>query len=947
MAFGSKRLGRAILEMSLDDKTQKGLSGVSQNIQSVAKVAGAVAVALGATVAATFTAASLKAQSLADSLDNISKKTQLSTSFLQTLKVAAERSGVGFEQATKSVSQLANQLFQGSSTAKRGLDVLGLEFDQLKALAPEEQFTLIAERINALPAGTDKAGAAMALFGAKGGANLLAIAQNLEYARERVAALGLELSGPAVAASDKLEDSFTDVRDAIGGFLLQLGGAINQSEVYQDLVDRVASSIGNLNNWIKENTGTITTWTNTAIFTAMNTLSGFLKLIGHTISAMASLNIATLSLVKTTVTYSSILAKFIPGLSSIRRGVLDGMGSVIELNENLKIAGDAAIEGAEGIDLLVQELVDGSGKAGEFGVAVGKGGATGDVDDLGDAVEKATEKLNAMAFAFDLSKERAKELADFNKQAMSQIAAFQVPEAPGGQFDVPAGTRGIFNVGRNIPTLESFGPIIGGIEDASRATTDWSKQLEDVANIMRVMGIEADSAFAVIVGGFIASSKAAADYEAAVSNVDKALALATGAAVVWQQAGQEGAKGVASSAASGAQLGFSVAGPWGAAAGAAAGAIIALIRNSGRTAKTVAEEVGRDLGQSLSDGLIERIHESGKNVQLFLSEMFAEGGAGAFGREGSAFGLEGIDRFAEEIGDIFSVLEQGNISADEALIAFTSDVSILMEHLRELGAGGQEQIDRIIAAAREAGPEFAAIADELERVGQRAKFAANTVEEIASELGISREAARELAEVWGVDVVNNFRAAAIEAGLTNEQIRALRDHARESGVSVTELVRQAQALGIPLGAMAEKILGVEGGAESTGDEMEHVASVTELAAAWAKEFADELARARQNAGQINLPSLGLTDGFVPDVSAQGGFFSPAIPRDLTIRAHRGERVDIGPSGEGGEKLPDVHVHFHGPVSDRDVFERIAIQAVDKAIRPSRNTGGLSSRLGSR
>jgi hypothetical protein len=571
-----------------------------------------------------------------------------------------------------------------------------------------------------------------------------------------------------------------------------------------------------------------------------------------------------------------------------------------------------------------------------LGEAVGKGGVTDDIVDLGDAVEKATEKLNAMAFAFDLSKERAKELADFNKQAMSQIAAFPVPEAPGGHFDVPAGTRGIFNVGRNIPTLESFGPIVGGIEDASKATTDWSKQLEDVANIMRVMGIESGSAFAVIIGGFIASSKAAADYEAAVSNVDKALALATGAAVVWQQAGQEGAKGVASSAASGAQLGFSVAGPWGAAAGAAAGAIIALIRNAGRTAKTVAEEVGRDLGGTISESLAQQIHESGKNVQLFLSEIFAEGGLS-------------VDRFAEEIGDLFSVLERGEISASDALIAFTSDVSILMEHLDELGAVGQEQLERIIEAARSAGPEFAAIADELERAWKLAGFAANTIEEIMQITGLTREEVKALAEEWGVKVLPNFRKAAIEAGLTKEQMRFLRDYAKEAGISMDELLKRADALGIPLGTLVANLGGPGGATESTatlGEDIPVIGEGMSFAADAAGRFAQELERAAIASRDIRIPSV---PGGVPDVSAQGGFFSHALPRDMTIRAHRGERVDIGHSSRGvirsGGVTFNMVVNVSGavvatPESLRRALEPAMLRMVKDSVRFQSGISGV-------
>jgi hypothetical protein len=119
-----------------------------------------------------------------------------------------------------------------------------------------------------------------------------------------------------------------------------------------------------------------------------------------------------------------------------------------------------------------------------------------------------------------------------------------------------------------------------------------------------------------------------------------------------------------------------------------------------------------------------------------------------------------------------------------------------------------------------------------------------------------------------------------------------------------------------------------------------------FAADAAGRFAQELERAAIASRDIRIPSV---PGGVPDVSAQGGFFSHALPRDMTIRAHRGERVDIGHSSRGvirsGGVTFNMVVNVSGavvatPESLRRALEPAMLRMVKDSVRFQSGISGV-------
>jgi TP901 family phage tail tape measure protein len=331
------------------------------------------------------------------------------------------------------------------------------------------------------------------------------------------------------------------------------------------------------------------------------------------------------------------------------------------------------------------------------------------------AADRAKELKKAQEEAAKAAEEHAEKLAEgrarmeefratslhvfdmFKPQEMGQIVASQETL----NIAIAAGTTEIQKMGaENIPMLESFGPVIGGIEEAN---TDWNDVLSETRGLFTLLGGEADSVFGRILGW---ASKLFDAFNSLTGVLGafgvqlKGLGSGPGGFSLGNLFGGSGEGGEGGA-------GFSLSGLFGnpvAIAGiaiAAGGILISALGNvfGGRDAQTVMEEAGRDMGVSLSEGLAKQINESGKNIQLMLPEIFAEGNLG-------------LDRLAEETGDIFSGIEQGLFSTQEASEALARTVPILIENFDSLGTEGMAQVQRIIEAAKRLGIEFEGL-DEL------------------------------------------------------------------------------------------------------------------------------------------------------------------------------------------------------------------------------------------
>jgi hypothetical protein len=207
-----QKLGYAAKKTQQDVSTLKTIELSRVFLSSVQTVAGAFN---------SFVAGSASAVA---SVDDLSKRTGVSTQTLQAYQFAAEQSGVSVETFGKGVQKLGINLGEaqtGNKGAIKSFADLGLSVQELSRLSPEAAFEAVAAAISQLPGPAQQAAAAVSLFG-KSGAELVPVfaegAGFLEQMRVEAERLGLVLSKDQVQGLATLDDSIGKVAATFKAF---------------------------------------------------------------------------------------------------------------------------------------------------------------------------------------------------------------------------------------------------------------------------------------------------------------------------------------------------------------------------------------------------------------------------------------------------------------------------------------------------------------------------------------------------------------------------------------------------------------------------------------------------------------------------------------------------------------------------------------------------------
>ena len=182
-------------------------------------------------------------------IDDLSKRTGVSSSALQAYQFAADQSGVSIETFGKSLQKLTINLGEaqtGNGAAIKAFTDLGLSVQELSTLSPQVAFEKIAASIAALPNPAQQAAAAVSLFG-KSGVDLVPVFQEgagfLEQMRKEAERLNIVLSDEQVGNMATLNDSIGEVSLAFKGLtsrvVAELAPAL--SEAALSLADFLAS----------------------------------------------------------------------------------------------------------------------------------------------------------------------------------------------------------------------------------------------------------------------------------------------------------------------------------------------------------------------------------------------------------------------------------------------------------------------------------------------------------------------------------------------------------------------------------------------------------------------------------------------------------------------------------------------------------------------------------
>jgi hypothetical protein len=174
-------------------------------------------------------------------------QTGLSGAFLQRLGYAADQSGVSVETLQKGLSKmtiLSGEAANGSKQAAAKLAEFGISANDLKTLSPEQQFAKIGAAIAKLPTESQRAAAAVELFG-KSGLEMTGLfaggVSQLNGLLEEAEGLGIGLSDEDLAKAAAADDAIQKMKASFGAIVDRV--AVEFAPVFQQAAESVASMI--------------------------------------------------------------------------------------------------------------------------------------------------------------------------------------------------------------------------------------------------------------------------------------------------------------------------------------------------------------------------------------------------------------------------------------------------------------------------------------------------------------------------------------------------------------------------------------------------------------------------------------------------------------------------------------------------------------------------------
>ncbi len=233
------------LGVDSDDATE-GLDQLESSLGNLLDVMVGV-VAGAAAVTAAIAAVAVSAASAGDAIDKGATAAATTTTAYQELDFIAGQMGTTIEIVTKAMSKQTAALFQlaeGAGPAGEALEDLGLTYEQLNALSPEEQFLLTADALSKVEDDQERLRLATKLYGDEMAQKLMPLlsagGDNLEELARQAHELGLIMSEEDVAASV----AFTDALDELWSVLGAIKNAIGLA-----LIPTLNSMMGKLKDW--------------------------------------------------------------------------------------------------------------------------------------------------------------------------------------------------------------------------------------------------------------------------------------------------------------------------------------------------------------------------------------------------------------------------------------------------------------------------------------------------------------------------------------------------------------------------------------------------------------------------------------------------------------------------------------------------------------------------
>ena len=264
-----------VLQLSADDaKLQRDLRKANKTIANYAKntkkaFANIAKITAGAGVA--FAGLANQSIKAADEIAKSARNAGLNTSAYQELAVAFELGGSSAEALVKTTQALSRQvrdLGRGLSTQRDAFDALGLSFEGLVKLSPEDQLLKVIGALQSMENVSERSAIAQQILGRAGkelGTIMGETAGSLDVARDRARKLGLVITSDVLGNAEEANDSLFLLSKTIqNSFTQAVLEAIPSTGVYDDKIKELGEAVKgltaafiNFGSWIAQNSSTI------------------------------------------------------------------------------------------------------------------------------------------------------------------------------------------------------------------------------------------------------------------------------------------------------------------------------------------------------------------------------------------------------------------------------------------------------------------------------------------------------------------------------------------------------------------------------------------------------------------------------------------------------------------------------------------------------------------
>ena len=272
--------GDIVFDIKGDDtQLKKALEGVRGHFASTSKAVGAAMTVVGGAITGFATVAINDFIETGSAINDMALRTGFGTTALQELGYAAGLSGGSMGDVEKAAKKMSTVIFGAGEEAKAAGDkqaaawakgstevvtatgsytdalaMLGLNYAQLQAMKPEEQFTTIGFALANVGDATTRAALAQEMFG-RAGTSLLPMLSEGSAGFAAMAAeaqrLGLIMDADSVAAADRLGDEIDKLKAGMKGLGFDIAEVIVPSLL--ELMGSVRGVMDSFSAWRDQN----------------------------------------------------------------------------------------------------------------------------------------------------------------------------------------------------------------------------------------------------------------------------------------------------------------------------------------------------------------------------------------------------------------------------------------------------------------------------------------------------------------------------------------------------------------------------------------------------------------------------------------------------------------------------------------------------------------------